>query len=261
MTNWRYWIGENYGDMKRFGAKFLMRHWALLRRQSIYSVHVRNVGDIAIRANSSDLHVVRQTFGDGQYSFDGLAQGADIRAHYEQICAAGQTPLIIDAGANIGTASIWFADRFPQARVIAIEPEPGNAGLCRLNTATRANIEVLEAAIGATPGHVQLSGQENSWGVRTERIDSDVGVRVYSIPEIMAGYANVALFIAKIDVEGFESDLFSANTDWLNQVKAVFIEPHDWMLPKSYSSRTFQAAMTQHPFELLIVGENLLYVQ
>ena len=34
-----------------------------------------------------------------------------------------QPRVILDAGANIGLSSIWFARRFPDARVIAVEPE------------------------------------------------------------------------------------------------------------------------------------------
>jgi len=68
-------------------------------------------------------------------------------------------------------------------------------------------------------------------------------------------------FIAKIDIEGFESDLFSANVEWLNDVSMVIIEPHDWMLPGKKTSRSFQAAMGRHDFEIFISGENLIYIR
>ncbi len=38
-------------------------------------------------------------------------------------------------------------------------------------------------------------------------------------------------FIAKIDIEGFESELFSQNTDWVRLFSIIVIELHDWLLP------------------------------
>jgi hypothetical protein len=67
--------------------------------------------------------------------------------------------------------------------------------------------------------------------------------------------------LVKIDIEGFESDLFTANTDWLAHVSVVMIEPRDWMLPGQYSSLPFQRALAQRSFELLISGENLFYIR
>ena len=69
------------------------------------------------------------------------------------------------------------------------------------------------------------------------------------------------LFLVKIDIEGFEEDLFSKNTEWLMDTKAVIIEPHDWMFPGRYSSQSFQAAIAGEQFELLIRGENLIYIR
>jgi hypothetical protein len=68
-------------------------------------------------------------------------------------------------------------------------------------------------------------------------------------------------FIVKIDIEGFEKDLFASNTAWIERCYAVIIEPHDWMLPGEMSSRTFQQAMAQHPFELYMRGENIIYAR
>jgi hypothetical protein len=68
------------------------------------------------------------------------------------------------------------------------------------------------------------------------------------------------LLIAKIDIEGFESDLFAADTDWIDQTTVLIIEPHDWMLPGQGSSRTFRAAMGPE-FDMLVSGENLVFVR
>jgi hypothetical protein len=68
-------------------------------------------------------------------------------------------------------------------------------------------------------------------------------------------------FIAKIDIEGFESDLFAENTDWLKEVYMVVIEPHDWLMPGERTSRAFQVVMSRFEFEIFVSGDNLIYVR
>lgn len=46
-------------------------------------------------------------------------------------------------------------------------------------------------------------------------------------------------FLIKIDIEGFESDLFSKNTDWIDLFPVMLIELHDWMLPNSRVTKNF----------------------
>jgi FkbM family methyltransferase len=121
---------------------------------------------------------------------------------------------------------------------------------------------VVEAAIGSEPGSVDLVDEGNgSWAVQTRRA-VDGGVAVVTVPELVARCGEGAeLFIVKVDIEGFESDLFAANLEWLDQAAAVMIEPHDWLLPGSGTSTDFQKAMAERGFDLLISGENLLYVR
>jgi hypothetical protein len=68
-------------------------------------------------------------------------------------------------------------------------------------------------------------------------------------------------FIAKVDIEGFEADLFSDNTDWIAKTFVVFIEPHYWMMPERGTSRSFQAAMGREDFEIYLAGEMLTYIR
>jgi len=62
-------------------------------------------------------------------------------------------------------------------------------------------------------------------------------------------------------VKGFEADLFDGDTAWLTDARIVIIEPHDWMMPGKGTSLSFQKAMAQHDFELLLRGENIIYVK
>jgi FkbM family methyltransferase len=251
----------NIGDMFELGFEFPFRHVAALLCARSVSVNVRGAGTLTMRSHSSDASVVRQVFRAKEYDLDKFPQSHEVDRAYRRILDAGKTPIVIDAGANMGASAVWFSRRFPDARVIAIEPEPGNAAICRRNIAGFPNVQLIEAALGGASGAVSLSIGSEDWAYQTTRAESGDGVPLVTIPEIVAQVPNGQLFCAKIDIEGFESDVFASNVGWLDEVNVVMVEPHDWMLPGKGSSRAMQGALAARPFEVLISGENLIYVR
>lgn len=250
----------NLGDIVELSALFPLRHIAAFIGLSTFSLHINGAGRLTMRARSSDARVVRQVFRAKEYDLDRFQQSAAVNARYAAIRASGKTPIIIDAGANMGASAVWFARQFPAARVIAIEPEPGNAAVCRRNTQALANVRLVEAGLGGAPGAVDMSSGSEDWAFQTTRAETG-GVSLVTIPELMAQEAEGVLFIVKIDIEGFESDVFAANVGWIDDAFVVMIEPHDWMLPARGTSRPMQVEMAARPFEMLISGENLIYVR
>ena len=252
---------NNLRDARHLGPSFLMRHVNTRAHRSLTHTTLKGVGPITIRNDTSDAAVFSQVFSGHQYELAGFPQFESIRAFLDAIVAEGNTPLIIDLGANVGASPLWFGSRFPECRVVAVEPDASNVTMCRENLAHVPNVELLEAAIGCTPGAVDLvDNDRGKWGVTTVRNEAGA-VRVCTIDEIVRGRADLRLFLVKIDIEGFESDLFAANTDWVDRAKVVIIEPHDWMLPHAASSRNFQRVMGALDFDLLLAGENLIYVR
>lgn len=253
-------VRENLGDVRQVGPGFLWRHVAKMRRLEYSTVPIPDIGQVHIRPHSSDAATLRQVFVEQQYE---LGAGSPVleraRRRYHEILAAGKVPVVIDAGANIGAASLWFKLAWPDATVVAVEPERGNATVLRKNLDGRTGFAILEAAIGASHGAVSIENDETGWGARTLR--SDVGIPMVTMQDAVAAVPGGELFIAKIDIEGFEQDLFSDNTGWLAQAYIVVVEPHDWMFPGRHTSRAFQRAMAEHEFELFISGENLIYVR
>lgn len=255
-------IAVNINDVRYFGPAFVLRHLGRLAKDRIARVSVPGVGPVHLRAGESDVAAIRQIFGKRDYDISWPFEvGARIRARYEAILASGGKPIIVDAGANIGAASLWFGQVYPNAAIVAVEPDPGNAAVLRRNVGGRPGHVVLEAAIGAEPGHVILSSGEADmgWAVQTTRAES--GLPIVTVQDAYKASGGDAPFIVKIDIEGFERDLFSSNLGWLDDCYMVIIEPHDWMLPGQLSSRSFQQAMAQHPFELFMRGENIFYVR
>jgi FkbM family methyltransferase len=259
-------LSENLKDMVRLGIGFPSRY-ARMVFSDVYTATVRGVGPIHIRKNSMDLWVLRQVFRTKQYELGNFPQAGRINKRYQQILDQGKVPLIIDAGANNGCSALWFATKFPNSHVVAIEPDHENFKLCRLNTEKKSNITVIEAAIGGSSGFVTLHNpKQMSWSVQTTRGSTGNGgtenkIEVRTINDIVHSFGSTyELFVTKIDIEGFEQDLFSENTGWLESPIAVIIELHDWKFPGQFSSVPFQRAIAKYKFEMIMSNENLIYI-
>ena len=251
-------IKENIKDIISFGPGFMLRH--LSRGTSARKVPIAGFGSIHLRAGQSDCAVIRQVFRERQYELDvknGLGKRVGLR--YAEILSSGRIPVIVDAGANIGAASLWFLSTYPQAQVVAIEPEPDNLAVLRLNADGNEHLSVQAAAIGATAGFVSVRGDGPGWGAQTTR--ARTGIPIVTMDSAFRSVKRGVPFIAKIDIEGFEKDLFAENLEWLNDVYAVYIEPHDWLLPGQMTSRPFQCALARHSFEMMVSGDNLVFVR
>src|ERR1700756_2465044 len=159
-------------NLLRRGRARLSRQLAQITGKTLWLRPIDGVGTVKIRTNSTDDLTFRQVFVQKEYDISHLRQYQRISRMYQNILASGRLPIIIDAGANVGAASIWFSMQFPAARVLALEPDPGNASMCRANTEKFTNVKVVEAAIGSQPGLVSLSNPLNeAWTFQTIRGD------------------------------------------------------------------------------------------
>ena len=207
-----------------------------------------------LRAGSSDFNAFLEVFDGRFYDSSQFPQDAWIQAEYEAIREAGQTPLIIDAGANIGMTALFFADRFPDALVVAIEPEPANFNELVRHCKDSPNIRPLHAALASADGTVSIVDPGlGEWGFRTKEGGD---TPAYSI-ETLASEG--APFIIKVDIEGFEKDIF--NPQRVDMFCAVFIEPHDAMLPGEGTLDSFLRSHAALQRDLIISGLNLISVR
>jgi FkbM family methyltransferase len=247
-------------DVRHLGPRFA---WAALRRWRRplpFAIAVGGVGNVWVRGRDSDIDTLRRIFLNRDYEIPAQAVRDRVLARYEAIIAAGKRPVIIDAGANIGGAALWFAHAYPEAIVVAIEPDPVTVEMLHRNVAHLPHVEVVPLALGSTAGQVEVVPGDASDATRTVR--SETGLQVTTVADLVAGVPDGVPLIAKIDIEGFEADLFASNTGWIDDFFAIFVELHDWMLPGQRSSGTFQSAMaTRDGFEVFVKGENLIYVR
>jgi len=172
---------------------------------------------INYRPGSSDILVIRNVLINQEYSCVG--DEADVK-------------LIVDAGANIGCSAIYFLTRYPNAHVIAIEPDRQNFELCRSNLAPfGARAEVLQA--GLWPDDVGLHIERGTyrdgmaWSIQVAPAaqGEHEDIRAVNLATVLAGRT---ADLVKMDIEGAEVNVFARNYEsWLPHARTLVIELHD----------------------------------
>ena len=233
--------------------RFLSLTPPFLQRQSIYDRATKRTFHIWLR-DAIDHKVYEGIFLFGDYGFE-FARGIDIQKFYDARVASNETPLIIDCGANSGLATRFFREIYPRARIVAVEPDAANLALAKRNNST-ADVEFLQAGIGCSAGRADIvNPQGENWAYRTELRDNG-GVEIVSVDSILDAHPQTTPFIIKIDIEGFESNLFADNTGWIERFPVLVIELHDWLFPRTANSKNFLREISRLDRDFLYRGEN-----
>lgn len=210
-------------------------------REFVYTLRPPDSGlRLLCRAGTSDRVVFEQVFGEDQYAVEPPTPAPEF---------------IVDCGANVGHTTAYFLDRFPGARVIALEPEPGNCHLLRRNTARFGpRVEILRAALWSHPAGLKVTqpGQAD-WEFAVRECDSHESADVtgVDVPTLLARSPHGRIDILKMDIEGAETEIFGHEPEsWLDSVGLVLVELHG---PRARSM--FQKAMNGRPFVISESGE------
>ena len=204
-----------------------------------------------MRPNTSDVSTFRPIF---------VHKGYDIQLDFNP-------KTIIDAGANIGLAAVYFADRYPDATIISIEPEKSNYHLLEKNTADYKSLIGINKALSNIPNQVIniVDKGLGKWGFVTEFNDTGQKdnvidtIKTTSIDEIMNENSIEIIDILKIDIEGAEKNLFESNFEqWLPKTRCLIIELHDGM--NKGASKVFFKAISNYDFSYFQRGENLVFI-
>lgn len=173
---------------------------------------------VYLRPGTTDVLVFRQVFVEREYDVDsGLSNPG----------------LIVDAGANIGLTSIFFALRFPECRIAAIEPSPDNFGLLVKNTRRLGNVAPMRAALWHENGTLEIRDPgRGAWAYQVgESSASSVGtVPATSMAALVAEHGHVDLL--KLDIEGAELNVLSDAESWIESVSAIVVELHPAIHPE-----------------------------
>lgn len=138
---------------------------------------------------------------------------------------------IIDAGANAGYATLALAHTFPNALIVALEPELSNYELLVKNTEKLPNVTPLMKALHNADGEILYLDNPNAekWSYKfAERGTHDsVSVETASIWSLLRDFDKGKVDVLKIDIEGAEKSVFSGDSSWLGKVNEIYIEIHE----------------------------------
>ena len=170
------------------------------------------------RRGSSDLFVYEQIF---------------VQREYSCLPLMGEVQTIVDCGANVGYASAYMLSHFPDARLVAIEPDSGNFAMLKENIAPYGErAEVLQAGVWSHPADLMVcrearGGEQWAFTVNECGPDDTPDVRAVGVQEIMTRFQMEYIDILKVDIEGSEKEVFGANYDqWINKVRLLVTELH-----------------------------------
>lgn len=205
---------------------------------------------INLRVNTADLSTFREIFLREEYAI--------------QLPSSIQPRVIIDAGANIGFTTLFFARQYPQATIFSLEPDLGNFEYLKKNTTGYHSITPLQLALWDKNGTIEIT--DKGYGVRgfmveeSNPLQSNTSVPSATLATFIQDHKIASIDIVKIDIEGSEKEVFSKDTEkWLPITQCLIIELHDRM--KAGCSQAVFKVMSQYNFEFSIKGENLVFIK
>lgn len=233
--------------MKCFGwyRGLINYYFCRVRRSGVVTVYCGpGTRRCVLRSGTADVMVFEQVYLFHDYDID-------IETDPE---------LIIDAGAHIGLAALYFSSRHPRAQIICLEPEQANYQLLCENTQDLPNIKPINKALWHSSGKIYLDDPNaNTWAFRVSEKKSDHEVTTVNIDCILKNTHQEKIGILKIDIEGAERSIFERYPSWTGCIDYLVIETHDHIQPGS--TRAVEMALAADMNLLQQRGENRVYTR
>jgi FkbM family methyltransferase len=150
---------------------------------------------------------------------------------YRAIPFVRDVSVVIDIGANVGAAAVFFSLSYPDATIFAFEPASRPFELLRANTDARPNVHAHNFGLYSSNVQVPLyhgtydSVMSSVAKSESTREESEL-VTLRSVREWLEENSISAIDILKIDTEGCEVPILEALRDLLPSVKVIHLEYH-----------------------------------
>lgn len=183
-----------------------------------------NGSDFLLRKNSSDISVFYQVIIHAEYF-----------PVVELIKKYGlRIDNIVDCGANVGLAAVYFNSFFTDAKIVSVEASDVNFQLLKNNVCHFDKIIPLHKAIWKNSGTVCIDTNfrdklQWSYSVTDTNNDESEQVSSITINELMQENDMTSIDLLKVDIEGGEKEIFTniESCKFLEVTKIIAIEIHD----------------------------------
>lgn len=150
---------------------------------------------------------------------------------YPHVSFVSDVKTVLDIGANIGAASVFFAMMYPQAKVFALEPADAPFSLFKFNSRPFNNVTGFPFGLDAHDKQVSLyHGKADTMEASvypTDRTNFDCEqVQLLSASKFLAEQAIERVDILKLDTEGCEVPILRSLQSYLPAVKVLYVEYH-----------------------------------
>jgi FkbM family methyltransferase len=189
--------------------------WLLANQPFLMGI---NGSQMQVRPRSSDVYVIAEVFCEQVYT---------------PVSTLDLDPVnIADLGANIGAFTVWAAQRWKDARIVAVEMEGENFRMLQHNVTLNlldARVSTLQAAIWHSKGAVAIqrhplnSGMHKAIGYR----EGDK-VPAITLDELLKTQKLAKIDLLKMDIEGAEAGVFTESqvTTLSEKVGYIVAEMH-----------------------------------
>jgi FkbM family methyltransferase len=139
--------------------------------------------------------------------------------------AADQKPVILDCGANIGVSVLYFKELFPQAVIMAFEPDPAVFKVLEQNIINNnlTQVNLINKAVWINDEALSFSS-EGTDGGSVYGNNNKIEVQAIRLKDILEKEPRIDLL--KIDIEGAETDVLMDCRKSLDKVENIFVEYH-----------------------------------
>ena len=136
-------------------------------------------------------------------------------------------PYIVDCGANIGLSILYFKTLFPEASILAFEPDPKVYQVLQANVSGLNNVVLRERALWNEETSMEFFSEGADGGSLNEVSGKVEKVKI--LTERLSTYLTGKVDFLKIDIEGAELTVLTECEDKLHLVQNIFIEYHSFV--------------------------------
>ncbi|MCB0865669.1 MAG: FkbM family methyltransferase [Solirubrobacterales bacterium] len=148
------------------------------------------------------------------------------------------TRAIVELGTNCGVALAALGHAFPDARLLGVEPDPGNVEAARANTARFGDrCEVVNSAVWSESTELVLvpSVEHGDHGITVRPVSSGddpswARMSALTIDDVLARHLpdGESVDYMHISIEGSEPGVFDAGGRWPQRVHSLRVEVHPY---------------------------------